>query len=209
MAQPRRLLHFSCSSKDFKDFSIQELPQPDFTIKERRRTLLWEIYAAIILLVAQAWRRTGACHTCARANKQVQEAASGHLLLLCTKKKGGQHQLYQTVVHCGVSKFSNSNIILCRVVYMKKQQHQFILCVQCLCDSQVPFIINLALFLMFFIGIICALAVVFGYFPADLGGWLAGKSRPAGRHEGRQRPASNPTSFVIFTVTGWPGNSQQ
>ena len=152
-------------------------------------------------------RGGGACHTCARANKQVQ-AASGHLLLLCTKKKGGQHQLYQTVVHCGVSKFSNSNIILCRVVYMKKQQHQFI-CVQCLCDSQVPFIINLALFLMFFIGIICALAVVFGYFPADPAGWLAGKSRPAGRHEGRQRPASNPTSFVIFTVTGWPGNSQQ
>ena len=88
MAQPRRLLHFSCSSKDFKDFSIQELPQPDFTIKERRRTLLWEIYAAIILLVAQAWRRR-ACHTCARANKQVQEAAKRASLVVMYKEKGG------------------------------------------------------------------------------------------------------------------------
>ena len=87
MAQPRRLLHFSCSSKDFKDFSIQELPQPDFTIKERRRTLLWEIYAAIILLVAQAWRRRGACHTCAR--KQASTGSKRASLVVMYKEKGG------------------------------------------------------------------------------------------------------------------------
>ena len=99
-------------------------------------------------------------------------------------------------------------ILVCVVIsyYIEVSNNNYIF----LCDSQVPcFIINLALFLMFFIGIICALAVVFGYFPADTAGWLAGKSRPAGRHEGQQRPASNPTSFVIFTATGWPGNSQQ
>ena len=86
MAQPRRLLHFSCSSKDFKDFSIQELPQPDFTIKERRRTLLWEIYAAIILLVAQAWRRR-LPHM--RARKQASTGSKRASLVVMYKEKGG------------------------------------------------------------------------------------------------------------------------
>ena len=181
MAQPRRLLHFSCSSKDFKDFSIQELPQPDFTIKERRRTLLWEIYAAIILLVAQAWRRLP--HMRARKQASTVGQQAGISCCYVQRKRGASISCIRQQYICGVSKFSNSNIILCRVVYMKKQQHQFI-CVQCLCDSQVPFIINLALFLMFFIGIICALAVVFGYFPA-------------GRQEWAGRPARRPTTASI------------